>query len=96
MTADDADHDALDPETEAAVRAVVRDELARNRGESPWRAVGQVLAGVLFALFVLQPVLGFSLFALAGAGVPLELLAAASLLLWVGLVAYGWELPPFR
>jgi hypothetical protein len=94
MTADD--QDALDPETEAAVRAVVRDELAQSRRDSPLRAVGQVLAGVLFALFVLQPVLGFSLFALADAGVSLGLLAAASLLLWVGLVAYGWELPPFR
>lgn len=96
MTGNDADHDALDPETEAAIRAVVREELERGRGDSPWRAVGQVLAGVLFALFVLQPLLGFSLFALGGAGVPLELLAGASLLLWIGLVAYGWQLPPFR
>jgi protein-S-isoprenylcysteine O-methyltransferase Ste14 len=96
MTGDDADSDSLDPATEAAIRSVVREELARHRADSPWRAAGQVLAGVLFALFVLQPVLGFSLFALAGAGVPLELLAGASLLLWVGLVAYGWQLPPFR
>lgn len=95
MTDDGAD-EPLDPETEAAIRSVVREELARHRADSPWRAVGQVLAGVLFALFVLQPLLGFSLFALAGAGVPLELLAGASLLLWLGLVAYGWGLPPFR
>jgi hypothetical protein len=96
MTGDDADYDGLDPETESAIRSVVREELERHRADSPWRAVGQLLAGVLFALFVLQPVLGVWLFALAGAGVPIELLAAASLLLWLGLVAYGWKLPPFR
>lgn len=96
MTGDDADGDTLDSETEAAIRSVVREELERHRADSPWRAAGQVLAGVLFALFVLQPVLGISLFALAGVGVPLELLAAASLLFWLGLVAYAWRLPPFR
>lgn len=96
MTGDTADNDGIDPETESAIRSVVREELERHRADSPWRAVGQVFAGVLFAVFVLQPVLGVSLFALAGAGVPLVLLAVTSLLLWLGLVAYGWKLPPFR
>jgi len=95
MTADDAD-EGLDPETEAAIRSVVREELERNRRNSPWRAVGQVLAGVLFALFVLQPLLGVSVFALSEAGVPLGLLGGGLLVLCVGLVAYGWRLPPFR
>ena len=96
MTREDADEEALDPETEAAIRAVVRDEMERQRGDSPLRVVGQVLAGVLFALFVLQPVMGISLFTLADAGVPIAVLAAGSLVVFAGLVAYGWELPPFR
>lgn len=96
MTREDADEEALDPETEAAIRAVVRDELDRQRGDSSLRVVGQVLAGVLFALFVLQPVMGISIFALADAGVPIAVLAAGSLVTFVGLVAYGWQLPPFR
>ncbi|AEN05739.1 hypothetical protein [Halolamina sp.] len=96
MTTDDPSQDTVDPETEATIRAVVRGELERHRADSPWRAVGQVLAGVLFALFVLSPVMGVSLFAFADAGVPLGLIGAGSLVVWLGLIAYGWRLPPFR
>ena len=96
MPTDESEQDALDPETEAAIRAVVREELDRQGEGSTLRAVGQVLAGVLFALFVLPPVMGVSVFTLAEAGIPLGLIGAGSLALFLGLIAYGWELPPFR
>ena len=96
MPPDDPEQESLDSETEETIRVVVREELARQQADSPLRVIGQVLAGVLFALFVLQPILGVSLFAFAEAGVPMPLLVAAPIVLFLGLIAYGWRLPPFR
>mgnify|MGYP000622157274 CR=1 FL=1 len=91
-TADDSDADAdtadeLDPETEAAVRRIVREER-----DSPLGAIVQVLGGALFALLVVPTLLGLLLIV----GVPLVAVAAVALVGLLAAIAYGWALPPFR
>lgn len=81
------DSDAIDPETEAAVRRIVREER-----DSPLWAIMQVLGGALFALLVAPVLLGL----LAIVGVPLTVVAAIALVGLLAAIAYGWALPPFR
>ncbi|UIO99598.1 hypothetical protein Hbl1158_13880 [Halobaculum sp. CBA1158] len=91
----DADEEPLtEADVERIVRRVVREELdARDRRSG---SVWTLLAGAFVGVLVLLPVSGIALSALADAGVPLPILAVASLLAAAALVAYGWRLPPFR
>jgi len=85
MPSTDSDTD-VDPETEAAIRQVISDEL---RGVV--RALAQLGGGLLVGLVGLSSLTGGliavdappALFGLVGIGFLL-------------LVAYGWRLPPFR
>jgi hypothetical protein len=87
MSSTNGDADDLDPETEAAVRQAVREEI---RGGV--RALSQIGGGLLFGFLALP--------ALAGVLLVLDVPITVVLLLWVGallaLGAYAWELPPFR
>jgi len=87
MSSTNGDADDLDPETEAAVRQAVREEI---RGAV--RALSQIGGGLLFGFLALP--------ALAGVLLVLDVPITVVLLLWVGallaLGAYAWELPPFR
>lgn len=85
------DGDELDAETEAAVRRAVRAEL-----HAQTRAAAQVIAGILFALFVLPAVSALVYPPLFEAGMPPAVLGVGSIALALLLVAYGWRLPPFR
>lgn len=87
MSSTTAGDDDLDPETEAAVRRIVREER-----ESPLWALLQVIGGALFALLVAPVLLGLLLIV----GVPLVAVAALALVGLLAAIAYGWALPPFR
>lgn len=80
-----------DEELEAAVQRGVRAELHRIG-----RNAAQVVAGVLFALFVLPLLLTLLLPPLFEIGVPPAVFAGSAVVCLFGLVAYGWRLPPFR
>ncbi|GAB7013876.1 hypothetical protein [Halolamina salina] len=87
MSSTNGDADDLDPETEAAIRRAVREEI---RGAV--RALRQVGGGLLFGFFALP--------ALAGVLLVFNVPITIVFLLWVGallvLGAYAWELPPFN
>jgi len=88
------DDTALDPETEAAVRRVVREELDQHDAtdsRGAVRAITQIGGGLLVGWFGLAAVTG----GLVALDAPLGAfgLVAVGVLL---LVAYGWRLPPFR
>ncbi|QKY21283.1 hypothetical protein B4589_013210 [Halolamina sp. CBA1230] len=83
----DAGEAGLDPETESAVRRIVREER-----DSPLWAIMQVLGGALFAILVVPAVLGLLLVV----GVPFVVVAGLALVGLLGAIAYGWALPPFR
>ncbi|SHG71800.1 hypothetical protein [Halobaculum gomorrense] len=91
---DSGDGPPTEDELERVVRRVVREELDA-RADRPG-SVWTLLAGAIAGLFVLVPLSGVVLGTLADAGVPLPVLAVASLLAAGALVAYGWRLPPFR
>ena len=88
------DDTALDPETEAAIRRVVREELQHQGGtdvRGAVRAITQIGGGLLVGWIGLAAVTG----GLISSDAPLGafgLLAVVMLL----LIAYGWRLPPFR
>jgi hypothetical protein len=95
MPSTDSDAD-LDPETEAAIRRVVRDEL-RGRDDasglrSAVRTVSQIAGGVLVGWLGLSAVAG-GLIAVDAPFLPAVALCVVGFLL---LIAYGWRLPPFR
>lgn len=92
--AGDGDRSPSEDELERVVRRVVREELdARDdRSGSVWT----LFAGAAVGLLVLLPLSAVVIVTLADAGVPLPVLAVASLLAAAALVAYGWRLPPFR
>jgi len=88
------DDTALDPETEAAIRRVVREELDQRD------ATG--LGGVLRAItqfgggFVIG---GIGIATVVGMLMAIDAPPAAFVVGAVGvllLIAYGWQLPPFR
>ncbi|WP_053947268.1 hypothetical protein [Halolamina sediminis] len=87
MSSTNGDADDLDPETEAAVRRAVREEI-----RAAVRAVSQIGGGLLFGFLVLP--------ALAGVLLVLDVPITIVFLLWVGallgLGAYAWDLSPFR
>lgn len=88
------DDTALDPETEAAIRRVVREELDQRDAtdtRGAVRAITQIGGGLLVGWVGLAAVTG----GLLASDAPLEAfgLVAVGFLL---LVAYGWRLPPFR
>jgi len=88
------DDTALDPETEAAVRRIVREELQQRDatgGAGAVRAVSQIGGGLLVGVLALSVVTG-GLIAFDAPPLLFGLVAVAFLL----LVAYGWQLPPFR
>jgi hypothetical protein len=88
------DPSELDPETEAAIRRVVREELTKHADtdtRGAVRAITQIGGGLLVGWVGLAAVTG----GLVASDAPL----AAFGLIGVGfllLIAYGWRLPPFR
>ncbi|MFQ3475652.1 hypothetical protein HKK80_05240 [Halonotius sp. F2-221B] len=88
------DDTVLDPETEAAIRRVVREELDQHDAtdsRGAVRAITQIGGGLLVGWFGLAAVTG----GLVALDAPLGAfgLVAVGVLL---LIAYGWRLPPFR
>ena len=84
----------FDPETEAAIRRVVRDELKQYDATGlagVVRAITQFGSGLLVGVLALSVVTGV-LIAFDAPPLLFGLVAVAFLL----LVAYGWRLPPFR
>ena len=95
MPSTDSDAE-LDPETESAIRRVVRDELD-HRDEATGlrgavRTITQIGGGLLVGWLGLSVVAG-GLIAIDAPFVPAVALVGVGFLL---LVAYGWRLPPFR
>jgi len=85
MPSSDGDAD-LDPETEAAIRRLIHDEL-----RSVVRALSQIGGGLLVGFLALSVVAG-GLIAIEPPPVVVGLVGIGFLL----LIAYGWRLPPFR
>jgi hypothetical protein len=91
------DSDAgVDPETESAIRGIVRDELDQRDDatgfRSAVRAITQIGGGLLVGWLGLSAVAG-GLIVVDAPLVPAIVLVGAGFLL---LIAYGWRLPPFR
>jgi hypothetical protein len=95
MPSTDSDAE-IDPETELAIRRVVRDELDHRDDTTGLRgavqAITQIGGGLLVGWLGLSTVAG-GLTAVDAPFVPAIALVVAGFLL---LVAYGWRLPPFR
>jgi len=88
------DDTALDPETEAAVRRVVREELDQRDTTGlggVLRAITQFGSGVAVGAIGIATVLGM-LMAIDAPPAAFVVGAVGVLL----LIAYGWQLPPFR
>lgn len=87
MLSNDTDEIDINPETDAAIRRAVRDEL---RGVV--RALSEIGGGLLLGFIALPVVAGV----LVALGAPLVVVLVASVVAVLALIAYGWRLPPFR
>ena len=88
------DDTALDPETEAAIRRVVREELDQRDATGiggVLRAISQFGSGFVIGAIGIATVVGI-LIAIDAPPVAFVVGAVGVLL----LIAYGWRLPPFR
>ena len=88
------DDTALDPETEAAVRRVVREELDQRDATGlggVLRAISQFGSGFVIGGIGIATVVGI-LIAIDAPPAAFGVGAVGVLL----LIAYGWRLPPFR
>ena len=96
MSSSNSDDAALDPDTESAIRRVVRDELAHRDDTTGLRravrAMTQIGGGLLVGWFGLSAVAG-GLIAVDTPALPALAVVAVGFSL---LIAYGWQLPPFR
>ncbi|ERH02921.1 MAG: hypothetical protein J07HN6_00239 [Halonotius sp. J07HN6] len=94
MPSTDSDTE-LDPETESAIRRVVRDERS-HRDATGLRGAVRAITQIGGGLFV-----GWLGFSVAGGGLiatdaPPVLAIALVAVGFLLLIAYGWQLPPFR
>ena len=88
------DDTALDPETEAAIRRVVREELDRRDATGlggVLRAITEFGSGFVIGAIGIATVVGILI--ATDAPPAAFVVGAVGVLL---LIAYGWRLPPFR